>query len=322
MVLAMPPELQDSEKAFLLGKSPGTRDMWLSLPTSLRTKAAETRRRAELIRARTPGAGEEQEQGAGAQEGEQVGEEQTSGITQQDPLPHDLPTFEEAHRTHIPTLIHPPKAARGEFTRHLTEIWRRINMSPEDPKAWLLEYIYTRVILPAGRGPRKGDAYSQARMVKERLKQWGRGEYRMLWDEAVKMTAVPPRARRKRTGEPEQATKSQEEKNGERATKLAQEGQYSRALQSLTSQGMADAAGSTVKAMEEKHPQPTHQKAPQPSTTAPQLSFSQADVFKAAMSFRRGSAPGPSGLRPEHLKVAVKSPSPNRAEKKKRENRG
>ena len=106
------------------------------------------------------------------------------------------------------------------------------------------------MILPAGRGPRKGEIYFQARLVKERLQRWGMGEYRQLWNETVEMTRTPPRARRRRrTGEPEERVKSQQEKNEERSTKLAQEAQYSKALQSLTSEGMADPTGATLRDM-------------------------------------------------------------------------
>ena len=237
--------------------------------------------------------------------------------TQLPPLPWDLPTMEEAHRTHIPTYIHPPKAARSEFTRQLTEVWRQIHTTPDDARVWILEYMFCRAILPAGRGPRQGDSYSQAKQVKDRLRRWGRGEYRALWDEAVQLTKVPPRARRqrRRTGEPEVVEKAQVEKNAERAAKLAQEGQYTRGLQTLTSHGMADNSRATVEQMRAKHPQ-ADQAAPfQPTSTAQQISFSQKDVHQAAKSFRRGSAPGPSGLRPEHLKVALKAPSPSKADK-------
>ena len=172
------------------------------------------------------------------------------------------------------------------------------------------------MVLPAGRGPRQGDAYSQAKQVKERLKRWGKGEYRQLWEEAVKMTKIPPKAKgRRRTGVPEETVKKQQDKNGERATKLAQEGQFSRAVQTLTSQGMADATETTTEAMREKHPQKDPIEVPLSKTTVPQLKFTQIDVFNATKSFRQGSAPGPSGLRPEHLKVAVKTSSPDRANK-------
>ena len=59
-------------------------------------------------------------------------ESQGTQASQQLPLPitEDLPTLEEAHRTHIPTIIHIPKAARGEFTRVLTDLYVRLAKLP------------------------------------------------------------------------------------------------------------------------------------------------------------------------------------------------
>ena len=67
----------------------------------------------------------------------------------------------------------------------------------------------------------------KAKVVKERLRRWSQGEYRSLWDEAVKMMKTPSRPKgRRRTGEEEgeRIEKSQEENNVERAKHL---GQYS-----------------------------------------------------------------------------------------------
>ena len=47
---------------------------------------------------------------------------------------------------------------------------------------------------------------------------------------------------------------------------------------------------------------------PSPRQTAPPLTIGQLDVLKCVGRFRAGSAPGPSGLRPEHLKLAFKAP--------------
>ena len=70
----------------------------------------------------------------------------------------------------------------------------------------------------------------------------------------MSLTKVPTRARQK-TGEGEQ---SQEQKNAQRATRLTHEGQYTRALQSLTSAGMADHNRATVHEMTAKHPPAQH----------------------------------------------------------------
>ena len=42
------------------------------------------------------------------------------------------------------------------------------------------------------------------------------------------------------------------------------------------------------------------------------MSFTSTQVMKGIMSFRKGSAPGPSGLRAEHLRAATQSAPPNR----------
>ena len=128
---------------------------------------------------------------------------------------------------------------------------------------WVLESIFPRVILPAGQGSRQGDAYSQARAVRERLRRWRQGEYGELWDEALEAARLPPRSRRARAGVNE---KTLQEKNTERAAKVT-----------------------------------------------PQLQFGLQEVEKAALSFRRGSAPGPGGFRPEHLRITVKGAPANRA---------
>ena len=239
--------------------------------------------------------------------------QQSQHDTQQlTPQPGELPTLQEAHRTHIPTLTHIPKASRGEWTKVLTDLYNRVSQSPETTTLWILLYILPRAILPAGRLPRQADAYSQARVVKERLGRWRRGEYKQLWDEAVSITKAPPKPRKKA---PAREEHSLEEKNAQRATRLAQEGQYTRSLQSLTSAGMAQHNRTTVDIMTDKHPPAPLVPILQPESNTPQMTFSQTQVYNSIKSFRKGSAPGPSGLRAEHLKVATKSAPPNRTDK-------
>ena len=104
--------------------------------------------------------------------------------------------------------------------------------------------MFAKCILPAGRGPRAGDAYSQARLVRERLRRWRAKEYNQLWEEAVALTKIPASKKRKKKAQEEEEM-TQEKENAKRATTLAQDGQYARALQSLTSVGMAPDNAST-----------------------------------------------------------------------------
>jgi hypothetical protein len=147
-------------------------------------------------------------------------------------------------------------------------------------------------------------------VVRDRLKRWRQGEYHALWDEAVKLTKPAP-SRRRKQGQGEATgggqEKTQQQRNGERAAMLAQEGEYSRALKALTSAGMAEQTRDSVAAMKAKHPPATEELGPLPETDVAPLIFSQLEVHKAVQRFRRGSAPGPSGLRPEHVKSALKA---------------
>ena len=175
----------------------------------------------------------------------------------------------------------------------LGALWYQMADNPEDVSLWVLESIFPRLILLAVLGPRMGEAYSEARAVRERLRRWRLREYGELWDEAMEAFRLPPRARRGRAGGAYE--KTLQEKKGERAAKIVKEGQYSKALQALTSAGMTEHTRETEEAMRSKHPP-----ASQPSTFTsvqdiPQLQFSLQEVEKAALSFRRGSAPGPEG---------------------------
>ena len=69
--------------------------------------------------------------------------------------------------------------------------------------------------------------------------------------EAVKLTTRQPGARKQGTMMQE---KTQEQNNAEKVVLLAQEGEYSRALQALTSTGMAQQSAATTAEMQAKHP--------------------------------------------------------------------
>ena len=169
-------------------------------------------------------------------------------------------------------------------------------------------------MLPAGKGPRLGDPTSLVKSVRRRLQKWRAGEFMDLWEEAVATTQVPG----PRRGRPRQEVEVDEEvrlreRNARKARTLAQEGQFSRATQALLSGGMADQSHANVQEMRDKHPAATGPVELPPDTEVPQVKLSHLQVQKAVERFRRGSAPGPSGMRPEHLKTILRS-APNRSD--------
>ena len=107
---------------------------------------------------------------------------------------------------------------------------------------------------------------------------------------------------------------SQDDINGRRARRLIQEGQYSRAAKALVSRGIDQSSPEALAAMKEKHPQGPPPSIPTDDLPSP-ISVTSEKLAKAIKSFKPGSAPGPSGLRAEHLKAAVSTPTPTRADR-------
>ena len=77
------------------------------------------------------------------------------------------------------------------------------------------------------------------------------------------------------------------------------------------SAGLAEHTPETVRIMREKHPPATALNL-QPPRESQQLQFTREQVRKATLSFKRGTAPGPDGIRAEHIKAAIKLSTPGR----------
>ena len=131
----------------------------------------------------------------------------------------------------------------------------------------------------------------------------------LLWREVVSAFPSNPSSRNRFTPHA-----SQDDINGRRCRRLIQEGQYSRAAKALLSGGIDQSSAEALAAMRDKHPQ-----GPPPSIPTDELpvpfSSNSEKVAKALKSFKAGSAPGPSGLRAEHIKAAVSTPTPSRADR-------
>ena len=188
----------------------------------------------------------------------------------------------------------------------MSALWDRLANNMDDVQLWVKLLMFPLVIIPAS-APRCNEQ-SLGDQVKGRLRRWRAGEAAQLWQEAVQMTEKQPRRRgRKRRTDDENLTEEEKlrKRNAKRASTKAGEGQFTRALQALTSAGMAEHSRQTVKVMREKHPAALHPIGDLPTTDHAPLSFTSTQVVKAALKFNKGSAGGPSGLRPEHLRVVL-----------------
>ena len=99
--------------------------------------------------------------------------------------------------------------------------------------------------------------------------------------------------------------------NVSRARRAVGDCQYRKALQSLTSAGLAQPSQVVLDEMLAKRPSSCPPTLPTDSVPPP-VQVSEAEVSRALKSFPNGSAPGSSGLRANHLKEVMFCPSPDR----------
>ena len=146
------------------------------------------------------------------------------------------------------------------------------------------------------------------RLVKSRIDRWLAGDLAALWSEA----AVEGRSLSRRCQPSAASAASQRSSNIRRAKLAVQDGQYSKAIKFLASDGLATPSAEVLQEMLMKHPQSAPPKLPS-GPVPPPASITESVVRRGVRSFPNGSAPGPSGLRPSHLREAIGCPSPDQA---------
>ena len=88
----------------------------------------------------------------------------------------DLPSWEEALGTNIPTMKHVPKSARAEWSKTLTHTLQGVNNSSEDEVTWRKGYILARCVLLARSGEQGATGgRSAGHCVKEACIRWRQG---------------------------------------------------------------------------------------------------------------------------------------------------
>ena len=168
---------------------------------------------------------------------------------------------------------------------------------PASQGKWLLLYILPRCVLPA-RIREQGQSASKE--VRAACKKWKEGKAAELWEEAMGKKEAPKKGRKKK----EKEKPTQLERNFQRATKLAEEGQLGRAAKALVSKGVDLDSAAARQEMEKKHPQSEVAAPPPEEISCRPVSLTSREVYEAIQGFKTGTAAGPSGLRAEHLKEA------------------
>lgn len=210
-----------------------------------------------------------------------------------------MSVLDEVFRAGRPTQAHVPCAARDAWAQCLSRAASSA-VSQNTLTAWVELLMLPQSVLcsPGRRGVqhrRQAAAYTRARCLR-----WLAGDRAELW------------ADRRARGHAPQAPrdlKSTEGSKRRRCVRLAGEGEYARACQALLAEPPAERNPETEAALQAKHPSARRPDLPadseQPEAAVPGLS--QEAVRDAIRSFRRGTAPGPSGLRADHLREALLS---------------
>ena len=174
---------------------------------------------------------------------------------------------------------------------------------------WVLQSIFFRCVLPAGRGPDPGDAWSHVGLVGDRLGRWGAGECGQLWTGAMAGQERGSSGGGRGGVAAERGGLGREERNAGRCRSGAREGRCSRAVQALVSCGLAECSPRSLLGVRRRRPALRRAQPDPPEVFTPPGSFVSSGVSAAALSFPGGSGAGPSGVGPERFGSVLGSTS-------------
>ena len=169
-----------------------------------------------------------------------------------------------------------------------------------DELAWRHLLMLPKAVLVRRRGG-KGKAKGKIASARDDMLLWRDGKAGEVWENTRHLQrgeGAPP---------PEQDAESRER----RAVGLAREGQASRAASALVSRGLLAVTDNVLQQMRDKHPvgEPvdrTQFRGHAKTTRAPVV-----DVYRELCHFKNGTASGPTGLKPAHIRAAAEHEEPH-----------
>ena len=204
-----------------------------------------------------------------------------------------LPTLDGIMACDVSTARHVPHVARAAWAQCLARALAAAACS-NTMTAWQELLMLPKAVLVA---PSRAGARHQrqaALATLRRCQRWLAGERMELWED---LRVRPDRAPRLDSAKQTAAQQS-------RCCALAAEGELSRACAALVDPPPLPASSATLEQLVAQHPQAPApdlgQFGPARPAAVPELSHDA--LTKAIRSFARASAPGPSGLRADHLK--------------------
>ena len=199
------------------------------------------------------------------------------------------------------TIKRIPKGVRLLWADLLVKTLRGLLGSPHDDRRWRLLFALPKLCLrlPKRGGKKKRQAFESGPFIAEKLKRALTGDWQRLWEEAEEAGRV----RRKRAESDGSASAVRE-----RVTALVEEGQFTKAVQALNSDGIHKLDPNIIKQLREKHPVRKELSEPREGEVGEAAQFDVEDVIKAIASFGR-TAPGASRFRASYLQDALSVPA-------------
>lgn len=184
-------------------------------------------------------------------------------------------------------IKHIPKSARPSCASHLAGLLRKVVSNPDSTPKWLDLFNWGHTVLHAPK--RGGKRHNLASAIKHRIASYSVGQP----DSDSANATHNARRQLSSTSTISQAVSAKLEDGNVRA-----------AIRLLMSEDSPAAPSpQSLSALREKHPPSssvlTDLPAPQPQQC---LSMDESEVRKAVLSFPAGSAGGPDGLRPQHIR--------------------
>ncbi len=215
-------------------------------------------------------------------------------------------------------LRHVPARTRQQLSDQFARlIWDAVRErdTRAQVRAFLTALTFSICMLLAPASQRHRDAakavQSTRALIKNCLTKWMEGHMSALWLMEMQRT---------RRHDPTSRAHDTPPCNRKRAMAYAQNGPYTKAIQTLQSSGVHEPTASVLKALKDKHAQSTPasdelfstENAPVPPPIPPHTPFTTEELMKAVRKFPKGTSGGGSGLSRRRLLQLLRAPRADR----------
>ncbi len=211
-------------------------------------------------------------------------------------LPAGFPAVEEIFGKRVQTKAGIPKEARRLWSQCLIHSLSRV-VQQNNLQSWCELLMLAKCALRTTVRGRRGSGHDGTSETKALCRRWLEGQRLDLWRQGRE-----PRRSRGRRARPSRETLQA------RVDELVSQQQFSKACSAVAEEPPVEVTPRVVARMQDKHPAACHPldwTRLRPVSPAASPNLDQELVAKMVRSFLKGSAGGPSGLKPQHIKDAA-----------------